>query len=466
MNKTREIIIMGFSALLLSAASFAETPNNMQVWLKNGERQTFEINQVDSVTFGETPIGDFKPLNEWTFLPESTEPSPLSFSDEQKAYVLTGNSFAKQTFSLICQSDKHKDGNVFYSPISLQIALGLCANGATDAGAEQIAQVFGFQGENAMDDMNEYFNSIILSLNSSIDSITFKVNNAMWPIMGAKVKEPFLNVAREQYYATVRHLDYVKAPKAAKDTIDHWAALMTNDCIKELSIVIDPLTTLVINNACYFKGGWNLKIEEALTKKDSFTTITGEKQIIDMMHTSEPYSYAQTDDYQMVELNYGHGTEENPRLSNRGMGTYSMVIVLPAEGKNLDETMASINWDNISMQRDLVDLGFPRFGIKSAISLKDEVSKMGINDIFSVYPFSTNTPSFINEIVQDTYIKVDEEGTEAAAVTSIVAAGEAMPMDPQEMTVNRPFGFVIREKTTGMLLFMGKVTKVEEVSKD
>ncbi len=456
-NKLITALVVGASCLGL----FANTPMNMQVWLKNGEQQVYEIDQIDSVTFGVIQQEEFKPLNDWTFLPESNRPVPLSLSNEQMSYVHTGNDFAKKSFSLITQSRGAE--NVFYSPISLQIALGLCANGASSKGAVEIANTLGFQGDNSVEEMNQYFNSVILSLNSPIDSVILKVNNAIWPVMGAIVKPSFLDVARDQYYATVRHLDYVNEPMTAKDTIDKWAALMTNDCIKKLSIVIDNMTTLVINNACYFKAGWHVDIRNGMTQSDTFTTISGNKQIVDMMHTEDMYFYTQTDDYQMVELLYGY---KNERLSNNGMGSYSMLLFLPSEGKDLDETFDSINWDSISLQRAMVDLKFPRFGIKSSISLVDNMKEMGISNIFSSFPFAVNMGSVISDIVQDTYIQVDEDGTEAAAVTSIVAAGSALPSNIANMKVNRPFGFVIREKTTGMLLFMGKVTNVKKVSKE
>lgn len=459
----KNFIITFLPSFLLSMVSFANTPNNMNVWLKNGDKQVFSIGDVDSVTFGVNPLGDFKPLSDWTFLPANTSPSPLAFTSEQKEYVRAGNKFAKNSFSLL--TEKVADKNLFYSPISLQIALGLCANGASEDGAKEIAETLGFQGDSLVADMNKFYNHIILSLNSPIDSVILKVNNAVWPVYGAEVLQPFLDVARNEYYATVRHLDYVHAPLASKDTIDKWAALMTNDCIKKLSFVIDPLTTLVINNACYFKGAWNVEIREGMTQKDTFKTINGGSQLVDMMHTIDHYAYAQTDDYQMVELVYG-SVGEGARLSNKGMGTYSMLLVLPAEGKDLDATVNAINWDSISLNRYEVDLKFPRFGIKSAFSLKNAIQELGIKDIFRKYPNAINVGSVITDVIQDTYIKVNEEGTEAAAVTSIVASGAAFEMEKAEMKVNRPFAFAIREKTTGMLLFMGKVIMVEDVNKD
>lgn len=460
MNKKQ--IITGVSALLLCAASFAETPDKMQVWLKNGEQQVFDIDQVDSVTFGERLTPEFKPLCNWTYIPTVESPTALMLSDEQKEFVRTGNLFAKKSFASICEADS-ANPNTFYSPISLQIALGFCANAATDKGAKEIANAFGIQGKKPLEEMNDYFNKVILSLNSQVDSVILRVNNAAWPIWGASVYDDFLKAAQEKYYATVRHLDYISNPGAAKDTIDKWAALMTNDCIKKLSVLIDNSTVLVLNNACYFKGKWRTPIEKRMTRTDTFWNAPNKTQSVNMMQSLEFYSYAKTDDYQMVELVYG---PSDRMISNNGKGTYSMVIVLPAEGKNLDTTLNSVDWNNLPLARNYVFLRFPKFGIRSSLNLNETVAGSGITDIFSSCPNAINAPASVTQIVQDSYVAVDEEGTEAAAVTSIGMAGAVPPEDMAEMFVNRPFGFAIREMTTGMLLFMGKVTEVEEVSKE
>lgn len=458
----KRLIVTGFSALVLCAASFAETPDKMQVWLKNGEQQVFDVSQVDSVTFGERLTPEFKPLCDWTYIPTVESPTALTLSDEQKEFVQAGNIFAKKSFASICEGDSTHP-NTFYSPISLQIALGFCANAATDKGAKEIADAFGIQGKKSLDVMNDYFNKVILSLNSQVDSVILRVNNAAWPVWGASVYDDFLQAAQEKYYATVRHLDYRSDPGAAKDTIDKWAALMTNDCIKKLSVLIDNSTVLVLNNACYFKGKWRSPIEKYMTRVDTFWNTPSKYQSVNMMQSLEFYSYAKTDDYQMVELVYG---PSDRMISNNGKGTYSMVIVLPAEGKNLDTTFNSIDWNNLPLARDYVFLRFPKFGIRSSLELNETVAGFGINDIFSGCPNAISVPASVTQIVQDSYVAVDEEGTEAAAVTSIGLAGAAPPENMAEMYVNRPFGFVIREMTTGMLLFMGKVTEVEEISKE
>ena len=465
--------ITGLGTLLICTAIYADTPYNLHVWLKNGELKTYDINQVDSVTFVDSHQTTYKPLNEWTFLPTAPEAIPLSLTDEQKGYVRSGNEFAKKSFYLICKDStlKKQEGyeNLFYSPISLQIALGLCANGASTQGITEIANAFGIEGANPLESMNDYFNKVILSLNSSVDSVTLKVNNSYWPMVGATVKEPFLTTAREKYYATVRHLDYAHNPEAAKDTIKLWAALATNNCIRDLDPPIDELTTACIGNAVYFKGLWAAPFSDYETRKDTFYQASGTPRRVDMMKSDEDLSfmmYAQTDDYQMVELNYGSWVDDgmgNMRTEYGG-GTYSMVIVLPAMGKDLDETFNNINWDSIGMNMEMtaVDLRLPKFDFKNKLKLEEYLKVLGIQDIFGGLPNALDVGERVSKVLQDSYVKVDENGTEAAAVTLIVdrAMGMHDPIKYTEMKVNRPFGFVIRERESGMILFMGKVTKI------
>lgn len=141
-----------------------------------------------------------------------------------------------------------------------------------------------------------------------------------------------------------------------------------------------------------------------------------------------------------------------------------MVIVLPAMGKDLDETFNNINWDSIgmNMKRTDVDLRLPKFDFKNKLGLNEYLKALGIQDIFKGLPNALDIPENVSSVTQNSYIKVDENGTEAAAVTLIVdrAVGMHDPVEYTEMKVNRPFGFVIREMESGMILFMGKVTKI------
>ena len=465
----RRTLLIGFSALVLSLASFAGTPDNMQVWLKNGEQRVFDINQVDSVTFGVTQQQEYQPLTENTMPPTFAAPNPLELSEQELAYVKSTNEFGKKCYSIL-RNTKDADGEPmalhFFSPISLNIALGFCANGATNDGIKEITDALGFHSENALEDMNDFFQKIYLSLNSEVDSVTVRTANALWLNERSTANMDFVETAREKYYATVRNLDFMKDPGGSKDTIDHWAALMTNDCIKNLGINIDEYTRLVINNACYFKGDWVTKFTPLA--KMEFHGVKGDSDSTDFMAIEqESLEYSENDYYQAIKLDYGTKANKpsssgwsQPSASNPS--AYSMVVVLPKSGHDLDEVLPTLQWDSIPFQYMKGDLYMPKFKAKGGYPLKLVLKELNIEDMFKTghYPNVVLEENVhIDQVQQDYFINVDEEGTEAAAVTSIVGAGGAV-MTSFFMNCNRPFAFAIRENTTGLLLFMGEYNAV------
>ena len=459
-------LLVGFAALTFCAASFAETPSNMQVWLKNGEQQVFNINEVDSVTFGAVQDVVYKPLSENTMPPTFSKPNPLTVSAQEQAFVQANNAFAMECYAKIRKLPVDPESTDpraihFFSPVSLNIALGFCANGASDKGAKEITDALGFQSKNALKDMNDFYQKVYLSLNSNVDSVDIHTANALWVQEGAPVYDNFLETARQKYYATVRHLNFMRNPQGAKDTIDHWAALMTNDRIKNLGIDIHSNVVLVLNNACYFNAKWKVAFQSA-GQKDFFGTL-GESQQTDFMGIAHPkLPYAETDDYQAIALDYFGG--DSASIDANSTYAYSMVVVLPKEGKNIDEVLPAIQWESIPFQTQAGDLIMPKFEIKGNYQLVKTLEEFNIEDIFSTYPNAIMSgngicPYYIAQVAQDYFIKVDEKGTEAAAVTSIVDEIKMISPDPEDrfkMNCNRPFAFAIRENATGLLLFLGE----------
>ena len=465
----KKALLIGIAALATSLASFAGTPENMQVWLKNGEYSVFDISQVDSVTFGTSPQQEYTPLNENTMPPTFAAPIPLELSEQNLAYVKSTNEFGKKCYNIL-RTTQDADGNpmavYFFSPISLNIALGFCANGATDEGIKEVTDALGFHSANALDDMNDFFQKIYLSLNSGVDSVTVRTANALWLNERSVANMDFVETAKEKYYATVRNLDFMKDPGGSKDTIDHWAALMTNDCIKKLGIKIDGYTRLVINNACYFKGDWVTKFTPL--GKMVFNGATDASDSTDfMIIRDEQLEYSENEYYQAIKLDYG--TEANKASTTWGSqnvqtpSAYSMVIVLPKSGHDLNEVLPSIQWDSIPFRYRKGDIYMPKFKTMGGYPLDHILKELNIEDMFKLghYPnvILNEKNIFIQQVQQDYFINVDENGTEAAAVTSFVGAGGAV-MKSFFMNCNRPFAFAIRENTTGLLLFMGEYNSV------
>ena len=466
----KRTLLIGFASLATSLASFAGTPDNMQVWLKNGEQRVFDINQVDSVTFGVTQQQEYQPLTENTLPPTFAAPNPLKLSEQELAYVKSTNEFGKKCYNIL-RTTQDADGNpmavYFFSPISLNIALGFCADGATDEGIKEVTDALGFHSANALDDMNNFFQKIYLSLNSGVDSVTVRTANALWLNERSVANMDFVETAKEKYYATVRNLDFMKDPGGSKDTIDHWAALMTNDCIKNLGIKIDGYTRLVINNACYFKGDWVTKFTPL--GKMVFNGATDASDSTDfMIIRDEQLEYSENEYYQAIKLDYGtEANKPSARWEGQNSSTpsaYSMVVVLPKDGHKLDEVLPTIQWDSIPFRYRKGDIYMPKFKTMGGYPLDHILKELNIEDMFKLghYPnvILNEKNIFIQQVQQDYFINVDENGTEAAAVTSFVGAGGSGVMESFYMYCDHPFAFAIRENTTGLLLFMGEYNSV------
>lgn len=447
MTNTKKILF-GFSVFLLASHSWANTPNDMLIWTKDGNIETFDINDVDSITFSENKLSEPKLYNDWIYPPVLSAPNILRMSYDDLVTVHENNNFANKCFEKLCQDTTQ---NIIFSPISLNMALGLCANATTDEGVKELSHLLGFSKSNQpLKEINEFYNKIILSLNSPIDSVIFHLANAAWIDNALQIDEDFYNTAAKDYYATIRNLDFANYPNRAKDTINKWAALMTNDCIKELNINITKQTTAVINNACYFKGKWVTSFTK-LPDSCGFSTPDSGTIMIDMMSQKNTLGYAKTDDYQAVKVDYGNPKETKASINNQG--AYSMIFLLPNEDKSLKSVLPTVQWDSITFENNYMELTLPSYKFYSSLDLTQILLSLGLNQYY-------NTPKlggFINQIKQDSYINVFEGGTEAAAVTSFVIFRGVDPEPQIKLNFNRPFAFAIRENNSGLVIFMGKV---------
>ena len=449
-------LLLGFMALSLGAITATGEPYDMQVWLKNGDQKSFDVSQVDSVTFGTSQQPGYDHLTMNTLPPTFEQPNPLVVSAQEQELIRTNNEFATKCYSIVRQMPDPKNPDSmravhFYSPISLGFALGLCANGATDKGAQEIADALGFK---SLSEMNDFYQKLYLSINSNVDSVDIRTANALWINEGTRAYEDFVETSKEKYYATVRHLDFTHNPSGATDTINHWAALMTNNRIKKLSIEISEITRLIINNACYFKAKWKHPFTSYYNTM-TFNGAYGKTNRTDAMYIDYCYmECASTDLYQAVKLDYAD--KKADWEDTTGTSPYSMIVVLPTVGHDLDEVLPTIKWDSLPLKYQTCEIVMPKFESKDSYSLAGALNELNIQDIFSSYPKAIYGDAVISQVTQDYFLKVDEIGTEAAVVTSIgVDTGWALTPE-LKMLCDRPFAFVIRENSTGLILFMGE----------
>jgi serpin B len=380
--------------------------------------------------------------------------TPIILTTGQKTRVSQDNTFA---FDLLRQTlSSSNESNVFISPLSVSIALGMAwngANGQTKTEMETTLKMNGLLPEA----INSYY-KIMQSTLPGIDTTTkLNIANSLWYKTGFPVKSDYLKINTDYFGAYVKEIDFSKA--WAVDTINNWCAKKTNNLIKDPLDKINADDVMFLVNAIYFKGIWRKHFETKNTKEADFTTEAGTLTKVNMMYQKDTFAYAANSYAQFLDMPYGNKA-------------YSMTVILPAEGKTTNDVLSQLtaeSWNNIinnTKTRD-VEVYMPRFKNKNNFILNSPLQKMGMNQAFSSLANFRNIAEmnlFISRVIHDTYVEVTEEGTEAAAATIIEVAVTSMPV-PQPtpiFRVNKPFLFIIREKSTGVILFIGKMGNVEK----
>ena len=388
----------------------------------------------------------------------TTTPTP----DERKDILLTrteqemtalGNEFAFKFFKTVSNNEKKE--NLFISPLSASLALSMTTNGAANNSLKEMKATLGF-GDYSLEEMNEYYKKLVDGLLAVDNTTQLGIANSIWVNEGFPVEKAFIDANKKMYDAEVRNLNFFST--GAVDIINGWCSDKTNKRIPKVLEEISGDARLFLINALYFKGIWKSKFDKTNTKKEEFTTISGAKTTVDLMHQECTALYTSDEGIQIVELPYGNEA-------------FSMVILLPTEEYDVNYVMEQLtpeNWD-VWMKRlytQTVDVKLPKFKLEYDRRLNKDLMEMGMIEPFSPLSadFSNMSPQqlYIAFVQQNTFVEVNEEGTEAAAVTIIGMDNTAAPSEPQIIPfhVNRPFVFVIKEKSTGAILFMGKMGSV------
>ena len=358
------------------------------------------------------------------------------------------------------QALKGGEGNLFYSPYSISLALAMTYAGARDETEEQMSSTLRFIL--SQDRLHPAFNKLDLELASrgegaqGKDGDGFRLNivNAIWGQQDYRFLTSFLDVLAENYGAGLRLLDFINAPEESRITINDWVSEQTEGRIEDLipQGVIDDLTRLVLTNAIYFNAAWLYPFDEELTADGTFHLLDGSETIVPMMSQTESFGYLDGDGYQAIELPYDGGE-------------LAMVIMLPDAGQfeafedSLDAEMVGAIINNVENKQ--VTLSLPKFEFESEFSLADTLAAMGMPIAFSpAADFSGMTGTkelFIGDVLHKAFVSVDEAGTEAAAATAVVMKLTAAPEEPIEVTIDRPFVFLIYDIETEAVLFLGRM---------
>lgn len=386
---------------------------------------------------------------------QNTEFKPIQLTAAQKTRVNQDNDFAFDFLNkTIATVD---DSNVFLSPMSLSIALGMLRNGAqgdTKSEIETAIKLSGLSDEV----INSYYKTMQTSLPQMDNKTDLNIANAIWYKEGFTVKPAFLKVNTDFFGAYIKALDF-NNQKASLDTINGWCAKKTNNLIPKVLNEISPDAMMFLMNAVYFKGTWAKQFNPQSTQDYPFTNEKNVTSNVKMMMKEDTVSYGKNDVAQFVDLPYGNGA-------------FSMTVILPNSGKTTTNVLASINSDSFnsminSMQTRKVKLLLPRFKTKNTYMLNDALKLMGMKKAFETNAeldgISDLKPLFVSFVKQDTYVEVTEEGTKAAAVTTIGVYTTSIPIEETpNFIADKPFIFLIREKSTGIILFIGKMGNVEK----
>jgi len=352
---------------------------------------------------------------------------------------------------------KSERNNVFLSPYSISSALAMTYAGAREQTRNEMADVLGFPQDN--EQLGKQNRALGNHLHSLADSgLVLNVANSLWAQKDYGFSRDFVRTNREYFSAGLKEVDFKRQYRAIREQINQWVEDKTNDKIQDMISegVLDRMTRLVLVNAIYFNGKWDHPFNEKRTKEDVFHTSAGTSLKIPFMKQSLTIPYYETDLYPSVAL---------PYAGNQ----ISMVILLPKKAARMEKVENNLDagyYNTLldSMKPQQVDLSLPRFRIEEKYSLNGPLKALGMNRAFGgKADFSGMTGEkelYISNVMHQSFVEVDEKGTEAAAATGVVMRKTSV-VRKKQFKADHPFIFMIKDEKTGTVLFLGKLGNPE-----
>jgi serine protease inhibitor len=383
-------------------------------------------------------------------VPKPSEPLtalPRPLTAAERAVIDGSNAFA---FGLLREvSAANQNANVFVSPVSASMALGMTMNGAAGTTLDEMRSMLGF-GSLPLADVNASYASLIALLRGLDPATEFRIANSIWSRDDFPFNESFFSTTRQYFDAEVSALDF--ADPASLETINAWVKAGTNGKIPTIVDGIPPDAVMYLINAMYFKGSWRDRFDPAQTRDDQFTTAAGAPVPVRMMHREGGVSYYADAELEAVDLPYGNSA-------------FTMTVLLPREGRSVEELAATLTperWNAVTRGMDGAegDVYLPKFTLTFKQLLNDQLKALGMRAAFDVADFTPMSPRgrelFVSKVLQKTFVDVNEEGTEAAAATAVEVSVTSAPARIT-FRADRPFLFAIRERLSGTILFVGKL---------
>ncbi len=386
----------------------------------------------------------------------------VQVSSPEKSIAAANNKFSSALFSNLVRENISNPDNILYSPFSISSALAIAFEGARGKTADEIQSVFNFPKNNETL-RNGYYN-LTSGFNRKDKGYTLDIANALWAEKSYAFNPGYINLSQIYYNANTSNLDFMMNPGGSREVINTWTLNKTGGKIKNLIPPggIQPDTRLVITNSVYFNGSWEKKFDPALTKDADFRISEKKTKKVSMMEKTDEnaiYNYTETSRVQVIKLPYSKGN---------GTGL-SMIILLP-KGNTLNDALGYLDPGksaNIisSLDEEHVMVYLPKFKLETEYDLKENLVSMGMLSAFSnnanFSGMGGTKNLYIDKIIHKAYIDVNEEGTEAAAATAVIAVGgAAFPVSTKTpvFRADHPFIFLIVDDETGAILFAGRVT--------
>jgi serpin B len=372
------------------------------------------------------------------------------------------NQFAFGLFAEALKTDAGK--NVFISPASVSLALAMTLNGAQGETRKAMLRTLGLPPRATVKQLNAACAQLLETLAKGDPKVTLEIANSLWGKQGVDFKQTFLNRNKQFHKAEVETLDFEGDEAGSLKRINGWVAEKTKGKIDSILDEINADAILYLVNAIYFYGPWKHTFDKKQTRPRDFRQLDGKKIKTDMMLQSGDYDYYEDKDCQAISLPYGDGR-------------YSMMVLLPktVDSKKFASSLSADAWSRLTSQMRSAegDIALPKFKLEYKIELKDALCKLGMGIAFDdrdanfkgICPVRPGENVSISKVKHKTFVEVNEEGTEAAAVTAIEMVRTTSVMIPPKrfyMAVDRPFVCAIRDNNTDTILFLGSIVNPNE----
>lgn len=381
-------------------------------------------------------------------------PAPIEISEKTRSIISNGNDFGIQLF---VENAKMEQKNAMLSPMSAHIMLTMLLNGTNGETKSEMQEVLGFDSDFTLQEINSSYVDLVSQLIEADPKVTLAIANAVFYRNGLDVNSTFIETISKTFDSKIDALDF-SHPSAVK-TINDWAAENTNNKIPKVLDSINPEHVMFLMNALYFKGNWSEQFDSNNTSDGIFHLTDGSEIEVPTMRGKINIHVSQFDEFLAFEMPYGRKN-------------FSMVVLLPKNDlANLYEVLTPDVWKIVTNQLDdqtewqSVPVEFPKFNFEYEKQLNEILQNMGMLKAFSpleadLTGISESADLYLGFVKQNTFVEVNEEGTEAAAVT--VGGIEATSAPTNSVVVNKPFVFAIRERTTNSLLFIGTVVNPKD----